>query len=148
MRPVIKKAERLTISSGNIFEPALLTAVAQGLERPQWARSCRRFGSASPRSLQPLEAGLRSTQASQNAARTSPAASSCPCRSASPTVSDADSDSLSRASTDDADDSLEARASSVVSEVERRPSIWARAAKTDARSAEGGCGALPPTSVG
>jgi hypothetical protein len=31
---VIKKAERLTISSGNIFEPAILTAVAQGLERP------------------------------------------------------------------------------------------------------------------
>ena len=58
--------------------------------------------------LQPLEAGLRSTQASQNAARTSPAASSRPRRSASPTVSDADSDSRSRASTDDADDSLEA----------------------------------------
>ena len=57
--------------------------------------------------LQPLEAGLRSTQAAPNASRTSPAASSRPRRSASPTVSDADSDSRSRASTDDADDSLE-----------------------------------------
>jgi hypothetical protein len=57
--------------------------------------------------LQPLEAGLRSTQASQIAALTSPAASRPRC-SASPPVSDADSDSRSRASTDDADDSLEA----------------------------------------
>jgi hypothetical protein len=57
--------------------------------------------------LQPLEAGLRSTQAALNAAQTSPDASR-PRRSASPPVSDADSDSRSRASTDDADDSLEA----------------------------------------
>jgi hypothetical protein len=56
--------------------------------------------------LQPLEAGLRSTQAALNAARTSPEASR-PRLSASPPVSDADSDSRSRASTDDADDSLE-----------------------------------------
>ena len=48
--------------------------------------------------LQPLEAGLRSTQAAPNASRTSPAASSRPRRSASPTVSDADSDSRIRAS--------------------------------------------------
>ena len=56
--------------------------------------------------LQPLEAGLRSTQAALNAAQTSPDASR-PRLSASPLVSDADSDSRSRASTDDADDSLE-----------------------------------------
>ncbi len=56
--------------------------------------------------LQPLEAGLRSTQAEQNAAQTSPATSRPRC-SVSPPVSDADSDSRSRVSTDDADDSLE-----------------------------------------
>jgi len=49
---------------------------------------------------------LRSTQAALNAARTSPD-DSRPRLSASPPVSDADSDSRIRASTDDADDSLE-----------------------------------------
>ena len=55
--------------------------------------------------IQPLEAGLaaRSNQAAQNASQTSPAsASSGLRRPASPAASDAGSDSLSRASTDDA----------------------------------------------
>ncbi len=49
---VSKKEERLAISSGNIFEPALLAVVAQGLERPYRSRSCL----ATPRSASRLSA--------------------------------------------------------------------------------------------
>ena len=53
---VSKKEERLAISSGNIFEPALLAVVAQGLERPYRSRSCWRSGLATPRSASRLSA--------------------------------------------------------------------------------------------
>ena len=96
-----------TLVGGNAPPPpsADLAAVVAALSQLD-GRLASSFTALDAR-LQPLEAGLRSTQASLNAVRTSPDASR-PRLSASPPVSDADSDSRSRASTDDADDSLEA----------------------------------------
>ena len=55
MQLVIKKAERLTRSSTEILDPALLTAMAHGLERPRRWRSCSRSGQDDPQEC--IEAG-------------------------------------------------------------------------------------------
>ena len=66
MRPVIKKAGRLTILSAEILDPAFLTSRAHGLERPPRWRSCSRSGQATPRSASRLSAAS-SVEATLNA---------------------------------------------------------------------------------
>jgi hypothetical protein len=96
---------------------------------PTHRRSTLHFAHYDRRSA--LEAGLRSNQAAWHAAQPSPAASSGPRRPTSPAVSDTGSDSRSRASTDDAADSLEALLGVAKHDLDRYglSSPWATTAK-------------------